>query len=42
VLKHDFVLVDDKETEKLRDENAVECHEEVGQEGQVVESFAGS
>ncbi len=30
VLKHDFVLVDEKETEKLRDENALKALKALG------------
>jgi hypothetical protein len=30
VLKHDFVLVDEKETERLRDENALESMKKLG------------
>jgi hypothetical protein len=30
VLKHDFVLVDEKETERLRDENALKALKKLG------------
>jgi hypothetical protein len=30
VLKHDFVLVDEKETERLRDENALKAMKKLG------------
>jgi hypothetical protein len=30
VLKHDFVLVDEKETERLRDENAMKAMKKLG------------
>jgi hypothetical protein len=30
ILKHDFVLVDEKETEKLRDENALAAMKKLG------------
>lgn len=30
VLKHDFVLVDEKETERLRDENALKALKALG------------
>ena len=30
VLQHDFVLVDEKETEKLRDENALKAMKKLG------------
>jgi hypothetical protein len=40
VLKYDLVLVDEKETERLRNENALKALKKVGTEGQASESFA--